>query len=253
MSKVTYFAYGLFCYAVGMASLVYMFGWLVNFVVPRQIDSVQMLYVLPALSVNLALFILYGLVHSIMARPNFKKSWTAFVPKPIERSTYVLFAGTGLFFVMLMWQPMGIDVWKVTNPIAAAVLYGVYALGWALLVGSTFMINHFDLFGLRQVWLHAQGKLDEPLPFVTPMLSQFVRHPLYVGWITLVWATPAMSLSHLIFALGTTVYILFAIPYEERNLIEFHGDAYVNYRAQTPMLVPGMGGTPAPGLSNNPG
>ena len=240
MQRILVLVYGSLAYGVGMASLVYLAAWLGNFV-PRSIDSAPVTSFVPALLANITLFALFGLQHSVMARPKFKEWWTQFVPKPIERSTYVLFSGVAMFLVMAFWQPVGISIWSFENPVGRALLYGLYGCGWAILVGSTFLINHFDLFGLRQVWLYFRGREYTQLNFGTPGCYRIVRHPLYVGWITLAWATPTMSLAHFGFALATTVYILIAIPFEERDLVAFHGESYADYRRRTPMLIPGIG------------
>jgi protein-S-isoprenylcysteine O-methyltransferase Ste14 len=230
--------YGLVAYAIGMASLVYLVAWLGNLFVPHSIDSAPTVPMHQALLVNAVLFGIFAVQHSVMARPKFKQWWTRYVPKPMERSTYVFLSGLALFLLMAFWQPIGIVVWEVQQPIARAIFYGLYALGWCILVGSTFVLNHFDLFGLRQVWLYFRGKPYTHLHFATPGPYRVVRHPLYVGWITLAWATPTMSLVHLVFALATTAYILVAIQFEERDLVAVHGDSYVEYRRCTPMLVP---------------
>ncbi len=229
---------GVAAYAVGMASLAYLAGWLGNFIVPRSIDSAPSGSMGRALLINAALFSLFALQHSVMARPKFKQWWTRYVPEPVERSTYVLFSGIALFVLMAFWQPIGMMVWNVQEPVARSVIYGTYALGWCILVGSTFALNHFDLFGLRQVWLYFRGVPYTHLHFATPGPYRVVRHPLYVGWITLAWATPTMSLVHLVFALVATAYILVAVRFEERDLVSFHGTSYIEYRRRTPMLVP---------------
>ena len=241
MRRSMILAYGVLSYAVGLGSLVYMIGWLANLIVPRSIDSPGNGSLGIALLVNIALFVAYGLQHSLMARPGFKAWLKKFIPEAAERSTYVLASGIGLLAVMFLWQPMAFEVWHVTNPLGKAALYVLYAVGWANLVGSTFVINHFDLFGLRQVWLEFRGREYTHLDFATPGPYRIVRHPLYVGWITLAWATPTMTIAHLIYAVISTTYILVAIRYEERDLIAFHGAAYADYRSRTPMLVPGLG------------
>lgn len=233
-------AYGAMSYIVGMASLVYMIGWLINLIVPRSIDSPSNGSMGAALAINAALFMTFGLQHSVMARPKFKTWFTKLIPEAIERSTYVMLSGVTLLAVMLLWQPMGIAIWNVENAIGRAALFVLYGVGWAILVGATFALNHFDLFGLRQVWYAFRGSERKHLDFATPGPYRMVRHPIYVGWILLAWATPTMTLAHLAFALATTAYILFAIRYEERDLIAFHGKAYTDYRERTPMLVPGL-------------
>jgi protein-S-isoprenylcysteine O-methyltransferase Ste14 len=180
-----------------------------------------------------------------MARPAFKRWWTRFVPKPVERSTYVLFSSLALIALFVYWQPIGGVIWNVQDPIGRAVLYGLFAFGWGLVLLATFLINHFDLFGLRQVWLYLRGKEYRPLNFGTPALYKIVRHPLYVGWFFAFWATPSMTVAHLFFALLTAAYILIAIRFEERDLLAEHGARYSEYRKQVPMLVPRLGGRPS--------
>ena len=194
-----------------------------------------------ALLTDTLLIALFGVQHSVMARPSFKRWWTKFVPEPIERSTYVMFTNAALILLFAFWQPIGGTVWEVQNPAGRAALWTLYALGWLAVLATTFLINHFDLFGLRQVWLYFRGKPYTHIGFRTPGPYQFVRHPLYVGWITAFWATPTMTLTHVVFALGLTTYILIAIPFEERNLIQYHGKNYADYRRRVPMLIPGIG------------
>ena len=238
MRKTLILLYGLGCYAVGLGTLVYMIGWLGNFVVPRSIDSVPSGSIGMAMLVNLCAFLGFGLQHSIMARPWFKEWWTKFIPHAAERSTYVLASGIALLTVMLIWQPMGIVIWNVTNPYMRSSLNVLYGIGWVILVGSTFALNHFDLFGLRQVWLQYIGQSYKQLQFAIPGPYRVVRHPIYVGWLTLAWAAPTMTAAHFAFAATTTIYILIAIQFEERDLVGFHGETYTRYREQTPMLIP---------------
>ncbi|HYL70101.1 MAG TPA: isoprenylcysteine carboxylmethyltransferase family protein, partial [Candidatus Dormibacteraeota bacterium] len=180
---------------------------------------------------------LFGLQHSLMARPAFKRWWTRFVPEPAERSTYLMFSNAALLALCLLWQPVGGVLWQAPAGPGAALLYGVYGFGWALLLFATFLINHFDLFGLRQVWLQLLGRPYRPVPFKMRSLYRYVRHPLYLGWFTIFWAAPTMTLTHLLFALGTSAYILIAIQFEERDLITAHPE-YEAYRRRVPMLLP---------------
>jgi len=242
MKRSIIFAYGIICYAIGMGSLFYGLGWLGNFGVPRTIDSAPETSLGFALLVNLGVLALFVVQHSVMARPAFKRWWTRIVPPAAERSTYVLFSGIAMTLMMLLWQPMGGTVWTVENPTGRAVLWGLYALGWTILVTSTFLLNHFDLFGLRQVWLELRGREYTALEFKVPIVYNVVRHPIYVGWITLMWATPTMTAAHLVFALASTVYILVAIRFEERDLVAEHGESYTSYRDRVPALVPFSGG-----------
>ena len=247
MRKSLILVYGVTCYAIGMASLVYMMGWLGNVGVPRSIDSPAAVPIATAILTNLTLFAVFCVQHSVMARPRFKTVWTRFVPQEAERSTYVLFSGIALMVMMVCWQPMGGVVWRIDGEPFRAAVYALYATGWGILVGSTFALNHFELFGLRQVWLQFAGKPHTHLEFATPGPYRLVRHPIYVGWITLAWATPTMTVAHLAFALATTTYILAAITLEERDLVACHGEEYEAYQRSTPKLIPRLatrGGLP---------
>lgn len=238
LKRVGGFIYGLICYAIFFGTFLYAIGFVGNLVVPKTIDAAPTLAFPAALAINVGLLGLFGLQHSAMARPAFKRWWTQFVPKPLERSTYVLLSSVCLIALFYFWQPLGITIWHVQNAIGQIILYSLFALGWLLVLVSTFLINHFDLFGLRQVYLYWLGRDYTPLQFGTPSLYKVVRHPLYVGWFVAFWATPTMTVTHLIFALITTAYILVAIQLEERDLITVHGDDYVNYRRRVPMLIP---------------
>ena len=239
MKRLLIFVYGIASYAVSVGTLLYTAGFLGNFIVPKSIDSAREVPLATALLTDLALLTLFGLQHSVMARPSFKRQWTRVVPESAERSTYMLFSSAALAAMFAFWQPLGGIVWDATAPAAQAALYGAFALGWVLLLLSTFLINHFDLFGLRQVWLHLVGKRYEPLPFKVTALYRYVRHPIYVGWLLVFWATPTMTLSHLVCAIGTSVYIFIAIRFEERNLIDAHPE-YAAYRRRVPMLLPSV-------------
>jgi protein-S-isoprenylcysteine O-methyltransferase Ste14 len=243
MKRAFVLAYGIACYAVFLAVFLYAIGFIGNFAVPKAIDSPRDVGLGTALAVNLGLLALFAVQHSVMARPAFKRWWTRFVPESAERSTYVLFSSLALVALFACWQPMGGTVWSFDSPAAVAAMYVVYAIGWALLLYSTFLINHFDLFGLRQVWLFATGRPYTSLRFQTPWLYRQVRHPLYVGWLMIFWATPTMTTAHLVFAVMTTAYILVAIRFEEHDLIAAHPE-YAEYRSRVPMLLP-VGGRPA--------
>jgi methanethiol S-methyltransferase len=238
IARILAFLYGLVCYAISVVILLYAAGFVGNFFVPRSIDSAPVISWGNALLVDAALIGIFGIQHSVMARPGFKNWWTQFVPKPIERSTYLLFSSLCLGLLFYLWQPIGGTIWNVTNTTGAAILYALCASGWLLLLASTFWINHFDLFGLRQVWLCLRGKEYTQLKFAIPGVYNYVRHPIYVGWLLAFWATPTMTVTHLVFAVITTVYILIAIQFEERDLVDIHGKAYVDYRRRVPMLVP---------------
>lgn len=242
MKRAAILAYGVLSYTVGSASLLFMIGWLGNFV-PRSIDSRPVSYLWEAVAINLFVFAAFSIQHSVMARPAFKAWWTKVIPQAAERSTYVLASGLAMFLMMLSWQPMGGTIWSVEYQPVRCILHTVYLLGWGILVGSTFALNHFDLFGLRQTWLYFRNRPYVELEFKTPGPYRFVRHPLYVGWLTLAWATPNMTFAHFAFAILTTVYILVAIGWEEKDLVDYHGDDYRRYRESTPMLIPSLPGT----------
>lgn len=237
-ARVAAFIYGLVCYAIFFVTFLYAIGFIGNFIVPKSIDSTAIIPLGQALLVNVGLLGFFGLQHSSMARQEFKTWWTTIVPKPFERSTYVLFSSLCLIMLFYFWQPLGIAIWNVENPSFRNLLYAFFGFGWLLVLVSTFLINHFDLFGLRQVYLYLRGKEYTPLNFVTPGPYNYVRHPLYVGWLFAFWSTPTMTVAHLVFAVITTAYILFAIQLEERDLVKVHGKAYVDYRDRVPMLIP---------------
>lgn len=241
MNRILAFSYGTLCYVIFLATFLYAIAFIGNIGVAHTIDGEPQRSLGQALVVNLLLLGLFAVQHSVMARPAFKRWWTRFIPKPVERSTYVLFSSAALLLLFHAWQPMGGVVWEVQHPFGRAVLYGLFAGGWFLVLIATFLINHFDLFGLRQVWLYLRGRDYTPLAFKTPGLYRHVRHPLYVGWLFTFWATPTMTIAHLVFALATTAYILIAIRFEERDLVGVHGQAYADYRQQVPMLVPSFG------------
>jgi len=230
--------YGVVCYCIFFGTFLYAIGFVGNIFVPKSLDSGPETGLLQAALINLGLLTIFALQHSIMARPGFKKTWSAIVAEPIERSTYVLFSSAALILLFAYWQPMGGIVWEVTNPTGRAVLYGMFGFGWLLVLFATFLINHFDLFGLRQVWLYFRNAEYTPLPFGTPGPYKLIRHPLYLGWLFAFWSTPTMTVAHLLFAIVTTAYILVAIQFEERDLKKFLGQAYVDYCKTVPMIIP---------------
>jgi protein-S-isoprenylcysteine O-methyltransferase Ste14 len=236
--RIAIFVYGSATYALFLGVFLYSLGFIGNFGVPKSIDSVRTVSIGLALVVNLALLMVFAVQHSVMARPAFKRWWTRFVPHQAERSTYVLFTCFALILIFWLWQPMGGVIWDIQHPVGRGLMWGLFAFGWGLVLVSTFLINHFDLFGLRQIWLYLRGKPYTPLHFVTPGPYRLVRHPLYVGWFFAFWATPTMTIAHLVFALMTTAYMLVAIQFEERDLIAHHGRTYADYRRRVPMLVP---------------
>jgi protein-S-isoprenylcysteine O-methyltransferase Ste14 len=231
------FLYGVVCYLAFFITFLYAIGFIGNIVVPKSIDSGPHRPFTYALAVNAALLGLFAVQHSVMARQWFKRAWTRFVPVPVERSTYVLFSSLALLLLFWKWEPMGRVVWNVENRPGQLLLYVLYATGWLTVLVATFLINHFDLFGVRQVWLYLRGIPYTPLRFGTPVLYRIVRHPLYVGWLLVFWSAPLMTVAHLVFAIATTAYILLAIQFEERDLIGLHAE-YAEYRKRVPMLLP---------------
>ena len=244
MQRRLFFVYGVACHALFLGVYAWMAAFVGNFgfgLIPT-IDGPREGSLAVAIGVNVLLIAAFAVQHSVMARPAFKQWWTRFVPQPIERSTYVLASCLAVALLMWQWRPVGGVVWDLTNPIGRWALHGLFALGWLMIPAVSLLINHFDLFGTRQVWLHLRGRPYEHLPFRTPLAYRFVRHPLYVGWLIAFWATPTMTVAHLIFAAGMTAYILLAIPLEERDLEEHFGDLYVRYRRDVGALVPRFSG-----------
>ena len=241
--RIGVFVYGVIVYVSSLAIFAYLAGFLGNLGVPRSIDSPRGGSAAAAVTIDLALLAVFGVQHSVMARPAFKRWWTRTVPLAAERSTYMLFSNAALALLFWQWRPIGGAVWAIEGALPSALFYAGFAVGWVVLLSSTFLINHFDLFGLRQVWLHLRGRPYYHLPLKAPGFYRYVRHPLYVGWLLIFWCTPTMTIAHLVFALGLTAYILIAIHYEERDLVDLHGAAYAEYRRRTPMFVPGLGGT----------
>jgi protein-S-isoprenylcysteine O-methyltransferase Ste14 len=233
-------AYGVVCYAIFFATFLYTVGFLGNFGVPKSIDSGTAGALLPALLVNIGLLVVFALQHSGMARPGFKALLTRVVPKPLERSTYVLLSSVALIVLFWLWQPLPETVWRVENPVARGALFGLLFLGVGLVLYSSFLIDHFDLFGLRQVVLLWKNASYTEKRFVTPAVYRFIRHPLYVGWFVTFWATPDMTVGHLLFASVTSLYILAAIPLEERDLAAQLGEPYRRWREATPAFIPGV-------------
>jgi len=245
MKRIAAFFYGITCYVIFLATFLYIIGFIGNLFVPKSIDSTPVGPLGQALLIDALLLGIFAIQHSVMARPVFKRWLTRFVLQPVERSTYVLFSSLALILLFAYWQPIGGVIWQVQSPVGQAVLYGLCVFGWGLVLVSTFLINHFDLFGLRQVWLYLRGREDHALAFVTPGLYRLVRHPIYVGFIFAMWATPTMTVAHLFFALLSTAYILIGIQLEERDLVAFYGARYSQYKKQVPMLIPRLGGRPS--------
>lgn len=242
MRRWSLFAYGVFCHVLFLGTFAYMVGFVGNLWGPKSIDSASEGGP-SAVGFDLLLVGLFGVQHSIMARPWFKRFWTRLVPQPIERSTYVLMSCIVTFFLMWQWRGMSAVVWDVTHPVARGLLWGVFAAGWLLVPTVTLMLNHFDLFGTRQVWLSLLGLPYTDLPFRTPLLYKRIRHPLYVGWALAFWATPTMTLGHLLFAATMTLYMAIAVRFEERDLVEHFGETYRAYQRRVPMYIPRVVGT----------
>ena len=240
MQRVLVFIYGVVAYALFFATFLYAIGFVGNLFVPKAIDSAPQVPFIQALLVNLGLLGLFAVQHSLMARPFFKRWLTRFIPQAAERSTFVVASSLALITLFAFWQPMGGVIWSIENPQAQILLHVAFAFGWLLVLVSTFLINHFDLFGLRQVWLNLHKKPYTQLRFGTPVLYRLVRHPLYLGFILGFWATPVMTVAHLVFALATTAYILIAIQLEERDLMAAHPE-YAEYRRRVPMIIPFIG------------
>lgn len=238
MKKTLMLLYGIIAYAIFFGTFCYAVGFVSSWFVPKHIDSPPQSSLGFALLVNAGLLSLFAIQHSVMARPAFKRWWTQFVPAPIERSTYVLLASLCLILLFWQWQPMGGVVWAVESEGVATFLKSLSMLGFGIVLLSTFLINHFDLFGLRQVWLNFRGEKYTDLPFRTPFFYKYVRHPLYLGFMIAFWSTPVMTAAHLFFAIMTTLYMLTAIQFEERDLIAHFGVKYKEYKRSAPMLIP---------------
>ncbi len=238
MKRWTAFVYGLVAYTIFLGTYLYAVGFVGGFAVPKSLDSPREGSIAGALAMDLGLLALFAVQHSVMARRGFKRWLTRVLPEPVERSTYVLASSLALVLLFWQWRPLGGVVWDVSDPVGRGLLHGIFAIGFLLVLTATFLINHFDLFGLRQVWLHLLGRPYTPLRFRTPGPYKLVRHPLYVGWLFAFWAAPTMTATHLLFALMTTAYILVAIRFEERDLVAAHGAAYAEYQRLVPMLVP---------------
>ena len=238
MGPILALAYGVAAYFVFLCTFLYAIGFVSGVVVPKTVDTGSAGPIGEALVIDVLLLSLFAVQHSVMARKPFKRWLTQFVPASIERSTYVLLASLALILLFWQWRPIPTIVWEATNPALAMALLGLSLLGWCIVLLSTFLINHFELFGLQQVLLNMLGQNAAEPRFRTPLLYKLVRHPLYLGFIIAFWATPVMTAGHLLFALVTTVYILVAIALEERDLIELFGDEYRRYRQRVAMLVP---------------
>lgn len=238
LKRIAFFIYGSLSYLLFLATFLYAIGFIGNFGVPTALDGPVRRPLGIALAIDVVLLTLFAFQHSVMARKGFKDWWTRIVPKPLERSTYVLFSSAALILLFWQWEPLGGVVWSIDDPAGRIVLRSLFAFGWALVLVSTFLINHFDLFGMRQVYLYLVGRPYTNLKFGTPGPYRLVRHPLYVGWLFAFWSTPTMTLAHLLFSVATTAYILIAIQLEERDLTREHPESYEAYRRSVPMLIP---------------
>ena len=243
MSRLTVLIYGIASYLLFLVTFLYGIGFIGGIAVPTSLDAAPKRPLGTALAVDLGLLSLFAVQHSGMARPAFKRWWTRIVPESAERATYVLLSSLAMVALYALWQPIGGIVWSVNSDVGREAVLGLYVFGWLLLLYATFLIDHFDLFGLKQVWRQFRDKPYIAPQFHTPGLYRLVRHPLYVGWLIIFWAAPVMTTAHLVFALMTTAYILVAIRFEEKDLADAFGDDYLRYRSRTGMLLPKL---PAP-------
>ncbi len=238
MKRYLFLLFGVVAYLIFFGTILYAIGFIGNIIVPKAMDGIPELPLWQALLIDAGLLGIFALQHSGMARPAFKKWFTRVIPEEIERSTYVLISSLLLILLFWQWQPLGGVVWTIEGATAKTIIWVLFALGWVILFASTFLINHFDLFGLRQVWLAFRKKPYTDLKFNVPILYRYVRHPLYFGFIVAFWSTPNMTITHLVFALACTGYILVGIYLEEKDLIARFGDKYLSYKKQVPMLIP---------------
>jgi protein-S-isoprenylcysteine O-methyltransferase Ste14 len=238
MARLFVLLYGVVSYFIFFITFLYAVGFVGNLIVPKSIDSGATASFGASLIINIILLSIFAIQHSVMARPAFKEWWTQIIPPVIERSTYVLLSSLALILLYWLWQPMNGVIWEVTNPFGQTILWALFLVGWIIVLLSTFLINHFDLFGLRQVYLYVRGKEYTHIDFRMPLLYKIVRHPIMLGFVIAFWATPYMSVSHLLFAVMTTVYILIAVQFEEHDLVKHYGDEYQQYRQSVSMIIP---------------
>jgi methanethiol S-methyltransferase len=238
MKKAFYLLYSTVCYIIFFATILYLIGFVENLYVPKSVNTGKETTIPVAILINLGLISLFGIQHSVMARKGFKKMWTTIIPEPIERSTYVLIASIMVILLMYFWKPIPVEIWNLSDTVAGAILIPLSFAGWGILFVSTFLINHFHLFGLQQVYQHAIGKEQRTLRFRTPFLYKLVRHPLYLGFIIAFWATPVMTAGHLLFSACMTIYIFIGIYHEEKDLVKMYGSEYHVYRENTARVIP---------------
>jgi methanethiol S-methyltransferase len=238
MSRALAFVYGVICYVIFLVTFLYAIAFVGNLFDLKTIDSGHQGALVPSLIVDGVLLSLFAVQHSVMARQWFKRGWTRIVPQVVERSTYVLLASFVLLLLYWQWRPVTTAVWNIESAAGRLIMWALFWIGWITVLVSTFLVDHFGLFGLKQVYQHAKGIAAQPIPFKTPGLYKAVRHPLYLGFIVAFWSTPRMSVGHLFFAIMTTVYIVVAIQFEERDLIRSYGDSYRTYRQKVSMLIP---------------
>lgn len=239
MKKIIALLYGIVAYFLFLGTFLYAIAFVGDFGVTKTINTGPETPFMEALIINLAVLSVFALQHSIMARPGFKEWWTKIIPPEIERSTYVLLSSLALILIYWQWRPMSAVIWEVQHETATILIQGLFALGWLIVLLSTFMISHFELFGLKQVYRYLKNIEPKPISFQKPFLYQIVRHPLMLGFIIAFWATPVMTLGHLVFSITTTLYILIAVKFfEERDLLRKHGEKYAEYQEEVPMLIP---------------
>lgn len=247
MKRMAFFVYGVTGHLLFLATYAWLAGFVGNLLVPHSIDSPSTDSWTQAAAIDLALIVLFGLQHSIMARPGFKQVWTRFVPQPIERATYVFISCALTMLLMWQWRAIDLVIWDVQNPTGRWLLHCLFAVGWLMVPAVSMMIHHCDLFGTRQVWLYLRNRDYTSLPFRTPLLYKRMRHPMYVGWAIAFWATPTMTAGHLLLAAGMSAYMLLAVVFEERDLVEAFGQQYAEYQRRVPMFLPKFGAIlPAP-------
>jgi protein-S-isoprenylcysteine O-methyltransferase Ste14 len=239
VSRAATLVFAIFAYAIFFATFLYLIVFVGDLsFASRTVDVGPVAPVGEAVVIDVALIALFGLQHSVMARQGFKRWWTRVIPKPAERSVYVLMASAALILLITLWRPIPTIVWNVTNPVLSDLIWALFWIGWLTVLLSTFLINHFELFGLQQAWLNMRGREAEPPRFRKPLLYKWVRHPLYLGFFLAFWATPEMTAGHLLLAVGVSIYMLIAIRYEERDLVGMFGQDYEDYRADVGMLTP---------------